>query len=89
MQRAVRVLLFGLLAIAASTIVDVPSSVAVWSSRSGFVVDETCPLEFLDKFDHRVMGYLRSVCFIECTSGTTPNQQNDVNPFFFRWWLSF
>ncbi|GBM40879.1 hypothetical protein AVEN_14801-1 [Araneus ventricosus] len=63
------------------------------SSRSACIGDGTCPLEFHDKFCHGVVGYLRSVLCIESarymTGGITPNQQNNVNPFFLLRWHLF
>ncbi|GBL91335.1 hypothetical protein AVEN_203487-1 [Araneus ventricosus] len=79
----------GLLAIAASTCVDVLSCVAVFGLSDLFAL-ATKPVhfEFPDKFCLGVMGYLLSVHCIESTryitGGTTPSQQNNVNPFYLR-----
>ncbi|GBO07063.1 hypothetical protein AVEN_142681-1 [Araneus ventricosus] len=75
-----------LLAIAASTCLDLPSSVAVFGLSC--IGDGTCPFEFHDKFCHGVMGYLRSVSCIESTrymtGGTPLSQPNNANSFFLR-----
>ncbi|GBM67899.1 hypothetical protein AVEN_228107-1 [Araneus ventricosus] len=81
-----RVSFFGLLAIVASTCVDVPSSATVFGLRDLLPLPmDPVLLNFMISF---VMGYLRSVRCIESTcymtGGTTPSQQNNANLFFFR-----